>query len=93
MNKVSVFFKQSCMTNFIYYIAGAGYIPERQQLYFNGTKLDFDNKSIDHYGIKAGITVHMHDLGDMVPLRICKFIVYAGPPIMLSFIRNYHMEE
>jgi hypothetical protein len=37
------------------------FTPERQTLFYNGIKLEFDHKSISHYDIKAGATIFLQN--------------------------------
>jgi hypothetical protein len=65
--------------------------PDRQQLYYQGILLEFDHKPLDHYGIKAGSTVHLYDKGVQVPVRIGKFMAYTGPPLIWYLYSAYHI--
>lgn len=39
------------------------FTPERQTLFYNGIKLEFDHKGIGHYDIKAGATIFLQNQG------------------------------
>jgi hypothetical protein len=38
-------------------------IPHRQELFHGGVKLELDHKSIQHYDIQPGATIHLLDKG------------------------------
>jgi hypothetical protein len=66
-------------------------IPERQQLYYQGVKVEFDHKALHVYGIRAGSTVHVWDKGIQIPVRLEKFMAYSGPPLIWYLYSTYHM--
>jgi hypothetical protein len=67
-------------------------VPARQTLYYKGVKLEFDHKTLRHYDIKAGSTIHLQDQGSQIPLRMAKWMVMAGPPVIFSLFSAYHEE-
>lgn len=58
-------------------------IPQRQELYVGGVKLELDHKPIQYYDIKECSTVHLHDKGFQLPKRPCKLLVYLGPMLIM----------
>ena len=71
---------------------GAILIPERQTLYYNNVKLEFDHKSLRHYDIKAGATIHLQDQGYQIPLRLGKMVVYSGPIMAMAVYSGWHWD-
>ena len=55
-------------------------------------KLELDHKSLNHYDIKPGATIHMQDDGYQVPLILGKLAVYSGPPFIFYMYSVNNME-
>lgn len=56
-------------------------------IYYNGQRLEIDHKTLDFYDIKPGSTIYLLDLGFMIPIRLSKFIVNSGPPLIFWLFR------
>ncbi len=66
-----------------------GISPERQQLYYNGIQLELDHKTLTHYDVKPGSTIHVQDVGELIPRRLGKFIIYLGPILCFYLYSKY----
>ena len=69
--------------------------PERQDLYFNGMKLEFDHWHLNDYDARIATplsVIHLHDQGMTMPRAVSKVLVNLGPLIMFWAFEAYHTE-
>lgn len=62
---------------------------ERQVLHKKGKPLKLNYQTLEEYGINAGQTLHLQDIGHQVPMVLGKFIVYIGPMLLYTYFNYY----
>lgn len=66
------------------------FLAERLRLFYRDSELELDHESLRELKIDALDVIYVADKGTVIPKRLARIILYAGPILMFQWYQRNH---